>query len=389
MSLISNMRVLHASVMTEPALGVLRQLESEQTSAEQMNLNWSAKLFCDGSISSPVVVKAEEHPDSRLAFKLEFYKWLRKEIKDFDVLLLRYSFHDPFQFIFLCMAPIPVVLVHHTLEGPELRLVEGKAAKIKHLAELVLGPLSLSVASGIVAVTEEILRYEESRRLRRNVVSSHVYPNGIMYSSVQNTVVDGNEEAVRNEVECSTSNGDSGHTSYTEKIPVNTPPSLLFVSSVYAPWQGLEELIESASRSDRAFECNIVGDLTEVQLSLLETDDRFVVHGRQNSAFIKGQILDADIGLSALALSKKNMTNACTLKVREYMMSGLCTYAGYQDVFPEGFPYFKSGEIDIDAICDYAIQSRQYSPELVSNSARCYIDKPGLVNNLYLFLKNL
>lgn len=389
MSLMTNMRVLHASVMTEPALGVLRQLESEQTSADQMNLQWSAKLFCDGSISSPVVVKAEKPPERRLAFKLEFYKWLWREIKGVDVLLLRHSFHDPFQLLFLLMAPIPVALVHHTLEGPELRLVKGKTAKVKHLAESILGPLSLSAASGIVAVTKEILKYEEGRRWRRKVISSHVYPNGIMYSCVQNTLADGNDQEARNEIESNTLIGEGGLTTSPKKISNSKPPSLLFVSSVYAPWQGLEELVETASQSDRPFECNVVGDLTEIQRSLLEADRRFVVHGRQNSEFIKALILDADVGLSALALSKKKMKNACTLKVREYMMSGLCTYAGYEDVFPEDFLYFRTGEINIDAICDYAIESRQYSSELVSETAQPYIDKLGLVKSLYQFLKKL
>ena len=356
------MKVLHASVMSEPAVGVLKQLEAEALSSEKLGITWDARFYCNSAIDSVVIVQPTSQSSNKLMFKISFYRWLWKKTKQYDQLLLRYSFHDPLQFIFMLMCPIPVVLVHHTLEGPELLLVKGVLPRIKYYAESVLGPLSLSAASGIVAVTHEILEYEVSRRWYGKQIPTHIYPNGILY---------------------------------TDKLPaksevsVSRSPVILFVSSVYAPWQGLEELLQAAKEYTEEFQCHVVGTLTAEQEKLLEQDHRFIAHGKKDSEFIQTLIKSSDVGLSALTLYKKNMESACTLKVREYMMSGLCTYAGYDDVFPVEFKYFRRGPVDLSSICNYALECRSFARDDVKNTAKEYIDKFSLVENLYEFLKNI
>lgn len=379
------MKVLHASVMTEPAVGVLNQLASEIESASTLGIPWASKFYCFGGDSNPIIVNSTKDASNRLRFRLSFYKWLWNEAKSVDVLLLRYSFHDPLQVIFLLAAPIPVVLVHHTLEGPELALGTGIVSKMKSLADRLFGAISLSLASGVVAVTDEILHYELARRWKKSTVPSHIYPNGIMYENAERAQVE-RQKFISSPQGSSTV---TTHNNANNEETAPLVPVLLFVSSIYAPWQGLEELVVAAAGYDKLFVCHVVGALTTEQSELLITDDRFIAHGKQSSGYTQELIEQSDVGLSALALYKKNMKSACTLKVREYMRAGLCTYAGHTDVFPEGYRYFKSGQIDLASICTYASECRDYSKNEVAADSRQYIDKTELVKGLYGFLRTV
>jgi len=279
------------------------------------------------------------------------------------VLLLRHSFYDPFQLLFLLTTRKPVYLVHHTLEGPELALYKGLSARLKHVAEKVLGSLSLSLVSGVVAVTPEILKYELSRRLRANSIPVHIYPNGIDFT---------------NQPELSAEFVASGEH--------NACPTLLFVSSVYAPWQGLEELVSAAKSYNEPFVCHVVGIVTEQQKSILAKDDRFVVHGLLDKTKIEKLVQQSDIGLSALKLEKKNMEDACTLKVREYLKAGLAVYAGYNDVFDTAFEFYKKGDVDMVKIVEFAINNKKNDRNYVASKAKPFIEKRQLLSELYEFM---
>ena len=80
------------------------------------------------------------------------------------------------------------------------------------------------------------------------------------------------------------------------------------------------------------------------------------------------------------------MIQASTLKVREYLMWGLPVYAGYVDVFPENFPFFRSGECDIEAMIEFGLRTKLSSSEEVRRLSKPYIDKSILLKELYCWL---
>src|SRR5690606_39054416 len=88
------------------------------------------------------------------------------------------------------------------------------------------------------------------------------------------------------------------------------------------------------------------------------------------------------LGLSSFALDRKGMHEACTLKVREYLMMGLPVGAGHKEVFPEGFPYFFDAGVDVNALFSFAGRVGKVSRSLVSEAARPYIDKTVLLTGL-------
>ena len=68
--------------------------------------------------------------------------------------------------------------------------------------------------------------------------------------------------------------------------------------------------------------------------------------------------------------------------IREYLMLGLPVYAGYHDVFPPSFRYFRAGQVELSSIVEYAAEVREVARDAVSEAARPYIDKDVLLSRL-------
>jgi hypothetical protein len=80
-----------------------------------------------------------------------------------DILLLRYSVYDPFQVLFAIFFRKKLYFIHHTKEIDEIKLKRGISGKIGLYVEILLSKLTLSYASGIIAVTDEILKYQQKK----------------------------------------------------------------------------------------------------------------------------------------------------------------------------------------------------------------------------------
>ena len=368
------MKILHTAVMSELMTGVLRQMEAEQLSADKLGLQWKASYFLGEPVDSPIVTVSPVSSKNRIKYKLAYYKWLISESKQYDVILLRYCTFDPMQLIFLLMCRKPIYSVHHTLEVPELTARKENASgskfaiRLKILAEKILGSLSLSLVDGIIGVMEEITEYNVNRRLIKKQIPWTVYSNGIDFYSDTSYL------------------SQSAGKKREQDVSSESKPVFLFVSSVFGPWQGLEELVEAAYSYEGEFICHVVGDVSSDQRTMLEKDTRFVVHGRLNGDEIAELIRQSDIGLSILAAYKKRMKNIPALKVREYLKEGLAVYAGHGDVMPEDFKYYRQGSIDIEAIVKFAIENRMNDRAVISQSARPFIEKEVLVSHVYEFL---
>ena len=356
------MRVIHTGIQSEPAIGVLRQLEAETQSSEKLGLDWCSVLYTGKDVPGRVHERSTASSDNRFAFRLAYYRWLFKKSKDFDVILLRYSVYDPMQLAFVLLSRCKIYSVHHTLEVPELALSSSKS---KTLLERVLGPITLSLVDGIVAVLPDILDYEMQRRLFKRKIPHKVYTNGVDY--YQQVDFPTAEDRVQQEAS-------------------NPAPELLFVASVFRPWQGLEDLFNAAKTFDGEFVCHVVGDLTAEQSQMLSADKRFFAHGLQQKEFISQLIARCDIGLSNLSAHKKDMHNVPALKVREYLMEGLAVYAGHGDMLPDDFAYYRHGPTDLHEITQFALKHRHNDRKEVSEISRPHIEKETLLKDLHWFL---
>lgn len=358
-----NIRVLHTAALLSPSSGILSQMGFEQQAADELGLDWVVRMYCPGDTpGEAIVVQRDAHVKSNgrqspvkkaynwLRLRIAYHHWLLRQQDRYDAILIRYYVHDPFQLIFLWLARIPVYLVHHTLETPELALQKGAPGFIRSKLESFLGPLCISSAYGLIAVTQEVLNHQIERA--RYLSHTHIYPNGIQ-----------------------------GRNRCLNDRRADEPPELLFVAN-FAPWHGLDLLLENIRTSDQEFILHLVGDIPkDIQESV--NDSRVRQHGRLTSSEIETLSEQCWIGLASFALYRKQMTEACTLKVREYLSLGLPVYGDHQDIFPEDFPFFKNGATDIDSVLMFAQSLRKCKKTEVAQASERWISKKSLLQTLH------
>lgn len=358
------MRILHTAALLSPPAGVLNQMEWEQSAADNLGLQWCTRVFCPGNVirDSSITVHpftlatASGRPRWKKIFawirlRTEYYRWLTSVESDYDAILLRYYVHDPLQIRFISRCSKPVYLVHHTLEVPELASAGGMGGWLRATFDAFFGRRAIRAAAGIIGVTNEILNYEVSRAGIEHPVTI-LYPNGVAYSAP------------------------------AAKDDRDSVLELLFVASEFAPWHGLDLLLADLSRNTEAFILHLIGHVGEEDSAHAACDSRVLMHGMLSHSEIGKVSARCVLGLSSFALYRKKMHQACTLKVREYLMLGLPVYAGYDEVFPEDFKYYKKGEPKFAMILDFARSSAMHSRLDVSAASQPYIDKASLLSRL-------
>lgn len=353
--------VLHAGFIVEPSSGVLQQMEFEMILAERASVPWTSALFSRLRGRSSVSIGANRYFSvNKFLTRLNYYLWLRKRMADYDVLLLRYSLADPVQWLFLLSITKPVYLVHHTIEEHQFRALPGVMGMMKKFIECRVGPKCLRLANGSVAVTNEIGRYERRRFPCPDDYPIFIYPNGVLM-----------DQANSQEFACTLGSKIDGHI------------HLLFVASLFTSWQGLDLLLDSIENSESVFTLHLVGEVYEADLVRCCNDNRVVLHGQLDSAEMRKIEQICSVAVGSLALHRKSLNEACALKVRQYLHAGLPVYSSHKDVFPDEFPFYRIGAVDIDLVLDYAREMLNTSRCTVRAQATPYIDKKRLWENLY------
>ena len=356
------MKILHAAQSISPDIGIQNQMLWEHHAARRLNLQWQSAIYAPAqyALSCEIVVPAPSRTERKgivtrlhawVKQRMGYYCWLRSQEPFFDIIMLRHSVADFFEVFFLLGKRKPVYLVHHTLELPEL-MANGLAGRLKAFFESMTGFIALRYADGIIGVTDEIIKYEQAR-VAGTSKQSFKYPNGVIY-------FDEEIQDCRGEV-----------------------PELLFIASSFVAWHGLDRLVDSIRQSDAHFKLHLVGDVGLSYKELIKNDSRVLVHGKLGQNEIKRLAETCWLGISSLALDRKGMKEACTLKVREYLMLGLPVYAGYKEVFPESFEYYKRGSADIANILDFAKSNRTTSNQEIRMAAQPFIDKIILLHGLH------
>lgn len=364
------LRVLHCAALLSPPSGILSQMHLEREAAEALSLDWTVKMYCPGNgQSKSEVIHYDNSIDSEslntplgkltawVRLRRNYHRWLLQQQDQVDIFVLRYYVHDPYQLAFVRHCKKPVLFVHHTLEVPELALPDGVSGLMRPRLEQLLGRPTISACSGVIGVTQEIVAYELGR-IGCVDKPTCVYPNGIMFRCLE--IRDRRSRDV---------------------------PEMLFVAN-FAPWHGLDILLDEVARSDEDFVLHLVGTVPEGLVSMTK-DTRIRAYGHLDQPKIVELSQQCWIGLSSFALFRKKMKQACPLKVREYLMLGLPVYGDYQDVFPSDVSYFMNGSGKLEEVIDFCHRTRVLEKGQVVDMARPQIDKVALLQRLYMSLTEM
>ncbi len=347
------MSYVHAAVSMNPSAGVVRQMADEAQAAAELGLDWIVWL-CQASDLSPGV-KRWPAPLRYALLRVRFYLRLARLARKGYRIVLRHSPGDPFLYVASFFLGT-YFTVHHTVEEIELATLGFPFARLQLMLERLLGRRVVARAFGIVCVTPEIARHELDRLPVRPGRPTLIYPNGILYPDDPDAPAD--------------RRGDR--------------PEIIFVASYFFDWHGLGALLDSMVSSVEDGLLHLVGTVPEALRRKAQSDPRVRIHGKLVQSRLDPLTSQSWVGLSSFNLCSKRMTEACTLKVREYLRAGVPVYAGHRDsALPVNFEYFRQGPPQWPAMLAYARSMRAVSRATIALAAQPMIDKKLLLKQLH------
>lgn len=360
-------RVLHAAFISSPSLGVVRQMEWEVDAAKSLGLEWDCRLYAGVKIESNVVhaLTVERNLGKLKKYftvRDAYFRELEAVVESYDLILLRHMVHSFRELRFIQKYGDKVLTVHHTREAKELlELLPFPFNIISAGIEHLIGSYSIYKARALVAVTSELKDYEIARsKSHTGPLGSFVYPNGIVFS--RRGIVDRRGEV----------------------------PEFVFVASNFFSWHGLDRLLDSMALDPSACVVHIVGLVSGRLLARCEREPRIRLHGICNHSYLWKLYEQSWCGISSLALDRKGMRQACTLKTREYLEVGLPVYADHEDsALPASFDFFQQGGADLKKIISFSKKYRNVDRYLIQKEAEKYISKAVLLERLYGSIRKL
>lgn len=348
--------------MSKISHGIRNQLIDEICAADQLKsrgVQWSTVVFSlDNPKSDSFVQKI--HPTGNKVFdylKLHYvgFQWLKKQISNYNFILFRYFPADPFSILNFNIYK-NVYTIHHSLEIEELKsLFSGPMGFVVVQLESLAGRLALGRVKGVLGITPEIVEYEVSKVRKRSELLQRAYPNGVDLRKI--SVAEDQRKG---------------------------PPTFLMVAYHYVSWHGLDLILEKLKSCSKEFQFHIVGTVFDDDKKTIQGDNRFILHGSLNLEQIRDLACRCDFGLTSFALFRKRMTQACSLKTREYLALGLPVYSGHEDpAFSTQFPYFIfDPNLDIENLFKMAFDFRTEKREAIRQAAAPFIDKLKIMETL-------
>jgi glycosyltransferase involved in cell wall biosynthesis len=209
---------------------------------------------------------------------------------------------------FLHRAGVPVITEHHTDEVAEIRGSSGWVRRAAAAVERHLRAGFLRRISGVIGVTPEItarIRAEAPQATARTIT------NGVDVASVPATGFVPFDGAVLR---------------------------MVSVASEFVPWQGLDRLLNGMLnyRGPVLMDLVLVGSVPAALAGLIQRCTERPGITIQCPGLVFGPELDtllahANLAIASLGLFRKQMSQACPLKVREYTARGIPFVYGYED----------------------------------------------------------
>ena len=256
----------------------------------------------------------------RVRFTQSLYHWSKTYSKDYDVLYVRAYRPTFFWLLFLYRCRGKIITEHQTKEPEELMALwnENKfgirpSAMLSWLEhnvipwyqEIFLGRIALMLTKNIVCVTHEIAEYEKKRSLIFKPVS-YAIGNGINvddFVAIPPKTFDGKE--------------------------LNLMMSI--GGSTNTAWHGLDLLVKSIEAYRGKVQITLFLAGNPEYLGRYE-NPRVVLLGNLNKKQLHDKMKECHLGIGSMALQRKGLHEASTLKIREYAASGLPFVFAHDDV---------------------------------------------------------
>lgn len=310
-----------------------------------------------------------------LVTQWKLYKALAVELRmaGVDFFIMRYPGADVFFWWYLKGLKKKVVFEHNTLELEELKLRKSKSFyyRYSYWNELLFGTVIRKWAAGAVAVTQEIETYEQTRGMHST--PSCVISNGIV----------------------------------VDRIPMRTGPpydgaplNLLLLAGSESPWHGVQYLLHFLQRPEsESIHAYVVGSVSEDLKQWIATLSNVTWLPTKTGADLDELVNRCHIGVSGLDFTGL-LTQACTLKVREYWARGLPFLLSHHDVDVADTaamsPFYyqvnlKDGATTLRDVVNFARQVYRIEnvPKKMRELARQKIDYDVKSVELFKFLKAL
>lgn len=359
------MRILHVGLFLHLGSGHRAQLDYERRSIEALaasGTHWETHTIVPAPDGDAIVL-----PPWAKRFQLsKLYLWqhIRRHASDYDFVLMRSVSPDPFAPFFAARVP-NLLTVHHTKEPKEIALLTNGPRRA--LSLILEGPLkswAFRRLRGIVGVTGEIADYERVRFPNASIVAT--YPNGINAEELPSPT----------------------------STPIRTGVlEAVFVASEFYDWHGVDRVFDALEReastpSSVRIRVHLVGGLNDAQLARalpLQAAGHVAVHGNLSSPNLDAVLAKSQVAIASLALDRTDLSEACTLKVREYLVAGLPVYSTHKDSgFPDDFPFYMVDEsgFNIDRLEAFAWRNQDVPRSEIRAQSLQYINKQRIMERL-------
>jgi glycosyltransferase involved in cell wall biosynthesis len=305
-------KIVHLAVARHWTHGQAKQFRFEYDAVKGIECaEWTTVAYQDQPASEPMF--RQTPLPFRMMFMRNLWTWViaLRLSKTHDIVMMRHMTFDPFAFIFAPLIPNRVS-VHHAKEVEELRLVrKGWRGRAAARLERASGAFAVSRAKMIFGVTREIAEYQRDTRAPDKEIG--VYPNGVDVSRVPLLADKRKHDQI----------------------------NIAFICGTFSAWHGLDKLIEavdagSFAPDDCSFSIHLIGNLSAGQIEEISANEKrsriFKCHGLMNADEYRNIIDVCDYGVASLAMTRQNLKEGSTLKVREMLAMGLPVYSGHQDL---------------------------------------------------------
>lgn len=275
-----------------------------------------------------------------------------------DTVYLRYPTADYFLLELLKKhASVNWFFEHNTKELSELYLNRNKwhDSKFVWWFERIFGRLCLKHASGIVGVTNEIVKYELKRLGDKK-------PNLVIGNGIDDDSINQKNTNAKQQYQG------------------------VFLIGSYNDWHGLDLVPKLIMQSKERVQISIVGQIPlEIKTSIGNKNITYKdkVLPSELSSYLK----NFDFGVGTLALERKNMVEAVSLKTRDYLKNGLPVILNYLDTDVKdmkGVFYWNIKQENVLALISFLDNKQTLSVEMVKHQ----IGMKSKMIKLYKFISS-
>lgn len=307
------------------ASGVTNKLKGLFHSFDQKNIHY-VLFSARKEISSPTFLSRNEYllPNSFLKDLNAFYRELDKFIVEqpaFDAYFFRYPLASSRLYQLVKKHKNKFVFEHNTKELPEIKqqgiswVRKFKFRPTPSYCKLILNSLVKPVFNEIY-YAKKILKHA-----RKGISVTHEiseYEKKVCPIYVCNTVSNG--------VDVNSINF------YKRNFKKGDALNIIMLANSNVDWHGVDIVLNAfLSYRDNNIKLFFIGDFDEKVKRIANGNPNIIFPGFLSPTEFQTYLKNAHLGLGSFAAFRKQLEEGCSLKVREYLASGLPVFLGYKD----------------------------------------------------------